>query len=201
MNLACPLWQKGLAKDHVIEGSRKKPIYFAAALLLILFPLAGEPPWLSVRSLGSKGWELSFQAIEDSRVLENIDRGLTAEIIYDIRVYRNPFSFIGLRGGSLVITERIVTKGRWDRFNGHYTILQGEEIERFSSAETFSRRFFSLINWYFDFPMEEDAVYNVMVRSRVLPVRLYPPFNILDPLQNFLEGRAPWFQFPLEEAL
>lgn len=198
MNLARRIYLKRVMERQVIEGSCKKIVSFGVLLFLVLFPLAGEPPLLSVDSLGAKGWKLTYQNVEDPRILENIDLGLTAEIIYDIRVYRDPFTFMSFRGGSLVMSERVVVEGRWDRFNGHYTIVQMGKTERFSSAEDFRRQFFSLRDWHFDFPLEAEADYEVMVRSRIIPMRLYPPFNILASLQELLEKRNPWFQLPLE---
>lgn len=184
---------------NVIGGSFKQIIIIGAAFLVLLLPLAGETSPLSVEAVGTGEWELSFQAMEDSRVLENIDRGLTAEILFDIRIYRNPFSLLGLRGGSLVMTRTVTTEGRWDRFNSRYTILRDGEIERFASSDEFRRRFFSLKDWRFDYSLEEGEVYQIIVRSRIVPMRLYPPFNILTPFQSLQGWRNSWSQAPLEE--
>lgn len=172
-------------------------------LIFLIFSsclLIAEGSSVELNSLGESFWSLSFEVDQDPRVIENINQGLTSEILFEIRVYADATNFLGLRGGSLVLNKSIAVEGRWDRFNEKYTLVQDGVVERYSSEKEFLNDFFSLDHWVFVLHLEDDKEYQLMIRSRVNPVRLHPPFTMLYHLENLIAFRNPWTKISFQQG-
>ncbi len=170
--------------------------------LLFLLPLSllfGESS-VSADSLGDGRWRLNYRAPEDPRILESIQQGLTSEILFQIRIYQDPRRFLGFRDGKLVLDEEIRVEGRWDRFNQRYIVTRDDRVKRFESSQEFLDDFLTLTYPPLNFTDSPGAL-QVLVRSRLTPMRLSPPFTLVQPVLAFREGRRePWLELEIKSG-
>ena len=143
-------------------------------------------------------WQLHYRAPEDGRILESIRQGLTSEILFQIRVYQDPRRVFGFHDGKLVLDDEVRVEGRWDRFNQSYIVTRGDLVERFDSSRAFLDNFLTLSYPPLDF-RGGKGVHQILVRSRLTPMRLSPPFTLVQPVLILREKwREPWNEFNIE---
>jgi hypothetical protein len=181
---------------ETVNRSALRKSVFLLSLLSLGF-LFGEAAVL-VEPLDDGLWQLNYRAPEDERILESIQQGLTSEILFQIRVYQDPRRFFGFHDGKLVLDDEIRVEGRWDRFNRSYIVTRGDLVERFDSSRAFLDRFLTLSYPPLDF-RGEKGVHQILVRSRLTPMRLSPPFTLVQPVLILREKwREPWIEFNIE---
>jgi len=180
-------------------------IFWISVYLLCLFPVsfafcqAGD----LAEPLGHGLWRLNYRAPEDERILDSIRQGLTSELLFEIRVYRDPRRFFGFWDGKLILDDAVRVEGRWDRFNRSYIVTRGDLVERFDSPRAFLESFLTLSYPSLDLS-GGTGVHQILVRSRLTPMRLSPPFTLVQPVLAFRERwREPWMEcaINIEEAL
>lgn len=146
---------------------------------------------------GNGLWRLYYRAPEDERILDSIRQGLTSEIVFQIRVYRDPRRFFGFWDGKLILDDEVHVEGRWDRFNRSYIVTRGDLVERFDSPLAFMNSFLTLSYPSLDLS-GGTGVHKILVRSRLTPMRLSPPFTLVQPVLTFRERwREPWMEYEI----
>lgn len=161
--------------------------------------LAGSPAsaFLRVGLLGSKvSVSLDYRDPRRSEALKGLAEGLTAEIQFQLRLYRRQPGLLGFFGDRMVVERRIVQTARYDSFEGRYRIRrQQAELGYYDSAEKALQAFCSLTDFILaDLAALESGRYYVAARARLTPVKMVAPLNIITLFLPSQTLSSPWLE-------
>ena len=115
----------------------------------------------------------------DAEVYQSIEKGLKAEIVYQIRLYEQGKGFFSLWGGRLVEEIKQTYKAFKDIFENAFVVETSEgETRVFRDWENFIKAFFTLSDISFLLP-ERDKEYYILARIQLSPVKLVPPLDLI----------------------
>lgn len=139
---------------------------------------------------------LDYRDPRRREVLKGLAEGLTAEIQFQLRLYRRQPGLLGFFGDRMVVERRIIRTARYDSFEGRYRIGgQRVQIGYYDSAEEALQAFCSLSGFILaDLAALESGRYYVAARVRLTPVKMVAPLNIITlflPSQTF---SSPWLE-------
>ena len=152
---------------------------------------------LRVELAGSKvSVSLDYRDPRRQEVLTALAEGLTAEIQFQLRLYRRQPGFLRFLGDRLVVERRISQTARYDSFEGRYRIRrQDRELAAYSEPGEALEAFCSLS----DFPLadlsrEEPGEYYVAGRARLTPVKMVAPLSLITLFLPRLAFSSPWLE-------
>jgi hypothetical protein len=155
------------------------------------------PATLRVELAGSKiSVSLDYHDPRRQEVLKALEEGLTAEIQFQLRLYRRQPGFLRFLGDRMVIERRLIQTARYDSFEGRYRIRrQGRELGAYSEAGQALAAFCSLPDFVLaDLAEVEAKQYYVAARVRLTPVKLVAPLNIITLFMPRLAFSSPWLE-------
>ena len=182
---------------------RSEPLLLGLICLLLLLAAAGgaagepAPAVLRVELAGSKvSVSLDYRDPRREEVLKALGEGLTAEIQFQLRLYRRQLGFLHFLGDRMVIERRLSQTARYDSFEGRYRIrLQNREIGAYGDPGQALEAFCSLSGFLLaDLAALEAGEYYVAARARLAPVKLVAPLNIITLFLPRLAFSSPWLE-------
>ena len=142
------------------------------------------------------GVSLDYRDPRREQVLKALEEGLTAEIQFQLRLYRRQPGLLRFLGDRLIVERRIAQTARYDSFEGRYRIRrQDRELAAYSEPGEALEAFCSLS----DFPLadlskEEPGEYYVAVRARLTPVKMVAPLSLITLFLPRLAFSSPWLE-------
>lgn len=158
-----------------------------------------EPAQATLRAelAGSKvSVSLDYRDPRREEVLKALADGLTAEIQFQLRLYRRQTGFLHFLGDRLVIERRLYQTARYDSFEGRYRIRrQDREVGAYSEAGEALEAFCSLSDFILaDLAPLEAGEYYVAARARLTPVKMVAPLNIITLFLPRMAFSSPWLE-------
>jgi hypothetical protein len=178
----------------------KKFNYFFTLLFITIFSLFTEEVGVRI-GFNKEATTLSVTLLNAERqeVLETLNEGLKAQIIFSIKLYERSEGLCAFLGDRLVEEYNLSTVAYRDFFTEEYVIesWRGEKI-CIKEAEQFFTIFFSLKDFSIQGIEEAEAYrYYVLVRVQLDSVKLIPPFTILSFLPFGGRCTSPWVRMEL----
>jgi hypothetical protein len=170
---------------------------------LLLLPAARRaacqavPATLRVALAGSKvSVSLDYRDPRRQEVLKALAEGLTAEIQFQLRLYRRQPGFMRFLGDRMIVERRLVQTARYDSFEGRYRIRRlDREVGAYGEAGEALAAFCSLTDFILtDLAGLEAGQYYVAARARLTPVKLVAPLNIITLFLPRLAISSPWLE-------
>lgn len=142
------------------------------------------------------GVSLDYRDPRRGEVLKALEEGLTAEIQFQLRLYRRQPGLLRFLGDRLVVERRVLQTARFDSFEGRYRIRrQDRELGAYSEPGEALEAFCSLS----DFPLADlseagPGQYYIAARARLTPVKMVAPLNIITLFLPRLAFSSPWLE-------
>jgi hypothetical protein len=161
--------------------------------------LACEPALATLRVwlVGSQvGVSLDYRDPRREQVLKALEEGLTAEIQFQLRLYRRQHGLLRFLGDRLVVERRVLQTARYDSFEGRYRIRrQDRELGAYSEPGEALEAFCSLSDFpLMDMSEAEPGQYYIAARARLTPVKMVAPLNIISLFLPRLAFSSPWLE-------
>ena len=140
-------------------------------------------------------------APDAAEVLAALERGLTAEIEYQVRLLETRQGLFAVFGARQVSQVSVTLTARWDRFEDRYVITtQDGTTTHHQSPVDFEAAFYRVrdLNLW---PLTDlsPGIYYVSARFRLQSVRLVPPLDLITIIGSGAIT-SPWVQAPVPEG-
>ncbi len=172
-------------------------------MLLLLVPLAGfcQEASLSVRPQdGLLVSSLKLTGVDPSRVLDTLEDGLRAEVVFQLRLYQKKRGLAGFLGDRLLAERRVVQVASYDLFTGQYVLERDDGPKRrYAASGSFLEDFFSLRGLAMQGLSGRGSGY-MLGRIRLSPVRFIPPLNIISLFRDRVSLTTPWTEVPVQSG-
>ena len=122
---------------------------------------------------------ISLNYEESYKVINSLQDGLEAEIIFEFRVYEKEEGFFTIIGDKLIIEEKTSSKASMNFFENSYNIITSENIvSNYITEEDFLINFFKkkIIR---TLNVEMDKKYYIQARVQLNHVKLKPPLDLI----------------------
>jgi hypothetical protein len=171
-----------------------------AALTLATQLLAAQEADLSVRTEGRRvvaSVELRQPPV--AAIVDALQDGLKSEIVFELRLYRRQTGFLAWLGDRPIISLRETRVAAFDPFTARYvTFRNGRLEESFADQAEFLRHFLSLSEHTVGaVEAGTGALYYVLARIRLSPVRIIGPLNIVTLFSSENLVTTDWVEEPL----
>jgi hypothetical protein len=143
---------------------------------------------------------LDYRDPRREEVLKALEEGLTAEIQFQLRLYRRQTGFFRFLGDRIIVERRISQTARYDAFEGRYLIRrQDREAGAFGEAGQALEAFCALSDYVLaDLAGQEAGQYYVAARARLTPVKMVAPLNIITMFLPRMAFSSPWLEGGLQ---
>lgn len=169
-------------KAHTISTS---PLAFAFAFLF-----ASE-------SHGVPLLEFTFdpELEQGNEIVESLGEGHTAEVRFQIRVYRRSSGLSRLFGDRLIAEQSVLYQARRDRLNDRYVVVVDGELERsFANNDELIDFLVVLKDHQISLPAASAGDIYLLCRVQVEPIRLVPPLTLLTFVVPGFRTTTPWLR-------
>ncbi len=136
-------------------------------------------------SASVRGYDLyvssSFKPQSVKKLIENLKRGLRAEICFQFRLYRRVDGIFAFIGDKLAEEREVKYVASYDVFENSFSVYSGNKlIKQTHNVSDFLSSFLNLNNFYFGSVGSYDRS-KIILRGRInfVPVKLKPPLNIV----------------------
>ncbi len=182
----------------------KRSRLFAALLLILslpLYPLHADGA-LDLRSqIAIEGKrlliELEATGLPAEELKEALERGHTAEIRFDLRVYAKRSGILSILGDAMEEEYTRSYTGMWNPIFEVYSLIAEGERRIYPDFTAFLRDFAS-VRFSPDIHEPLSNEHHLRVRARLTPEVPVPPFNLLAPFLPNLRITTPWHRLRLE---
>lgn len=124
---------------------------------------------------------MRFEQYDPEELVDQLENGLKAEIIYTIQLYEKQTGFFRFLGDRLITELNITKEASWDMFNKQF-MLKGERdtIHQFSESSDLLREFFALKDFRIgiDSLVENESNY-LLARIEYKPIKLSAAMRLL----------------------
>ena len=158
-------------------------------LPLLLFPVLFLPLSVSSQELtvdqNFHGNTISVSVILEcdcqDMVFQSLEDGLEAEVVFEIRLYKEGTGFFSHWGGRLVAEKTVSYVARKDFFEDTYLIESTEgDTTSISDPEAFNKRFYRVSHIELgDLESDNKGEHYLLARARLTHVKLMPPLAII----------------------
>ncbi len=188
---------------------RNKTTLFARKVILpiVLLIVSAVPSGAQQTSFTIEQFEDSYRL---SLALHNIDRediltalkeGFTAEITFNIRVYKKAEGVLAIFGDRMVSEFHPAYTAHWDLFNNRYVVTGPEgESHAYPSEGLFLSRFLQLKDYRVENSYGEPENYYMLGSVLLNTMKLVPPLTILAPFLSLRQRSGDWERFELSSA-
>lgn len=144
---------------------------------------------------------LELRNIDTQELLTTLKNGHTAEVTFNIRIFKKTKGLFKLFGDRMVSEFHPVHTARWDIFNDHFTMTKHNGTSHtYESVESFLSAFLTLQNFTIADSYEPPRHYYAAGSVLLNTMKLVPPLTILAPFLSLRQKSAGWRRHELSEA-
>jgi hypothetical protein len=145
---------------------------------------------------GRASASLRFGDPRTAEVLTALSEGLSAEIHFQLRLYRRSQKRFLFLGDRLLAERRLSQTARYDLFEECFVIeRQGRRMSRFRDSEAFLEAFCTLQGLPVgDLAGADPAGHYLLGRVRLYPVKILFPLSLITLFRPQLAVSSPWLQ-------
>ncbi len=143
----------------------------------------------------------SFRPKSVDKLVENLKRGLKAEISFQFRLYRRMGGVFAFIGDKLVEEREVRYVASYDVFENYFSIYSdGRLVKQTHNVSDFLLNFLNLHNFYFGRIDKYDRT-KMLLRGRVnfVPVKLKPPLNIVMFFTTLGNVTTKWVEISMKD--
>jgi len=129
------------------------------------------------------------------KIVESLGEGHSAEVQFQIRVYRRSTGLSRLFGDRLIAEQSVLYQARRDRLNDRYVVVVDGEVERsFGDSDELIDFLVVLNDHHISLPAAVDGEIYLLCRVQVEPIRLVPPLTLLTFVIPGFRITTPWLR-------
>lgn len=197
-----PLSLRTVLKRNNSTLFAKKVILPIALLFVLALPSNAQQTSFTIEQFeGSYRLSLALLNIDGEELLTALKEGYTAEITFNIRVYKKTDGILSLFGDRMVSEFHPAYTAHWDLFNNRYVVTGPEGgTHAYPSEELFLSYFLQLKDYRVENSYGEPENYYMLGSVLLNTMKLVPPLTILAPFLSLRQRSGDWERFELSSA-